>query len=132
MSRFPRSVGRALLPAAFLALLLAACARVAVLPPLRLAFRLSPPSPARLLPGSRVRVSVRVEPPTQMLWVSGTVGILGAPVVAFRRSKDGGSWIFRTMVPPFLSVPSGTYRVKAWGMARDGRKVRGETTYEVE
>jgi hypothetical protein len=90
-----------------------------------------PPSPARLDPGSLVSVTARPEPPAAMQWVSGTVRILGAPVTDFRPRADG-SWGFRTMVPPMLSVPPGTYHIRAWGRTAAGEDLRGELTYEVE
>lgn len=115
-------------------LVLAGCVRqriVAQAVPTRLVLSVSPASPARLFPGALIQVTARAEPQTDLRWVSGTVRIMGAPVGAFKRSLDG-SWVFKTMVPPMFSVPSGTYRVKAWGRSMDGREVRGAMTYEVE
>ncbi len=128
----PRRALSALGAAAFL-LLAASCTRVGVRPGPRpvLSLKVVPAPPARLEPGGFVRVTARCVPPVALGWVSGTVGILGAPVVAFRRGP-AGAWSFRTMVPPFLNVPPGTYRVKAWGRTLDGRAVRGEMDYEVE
>jgi hypothetical protein len=97
----------------------------------RLVLTVSPPSPARLDPGTLVSVTAVSEPRVAMRWVSGTVRILGAPVTDFRLRADG-SWGFRTMVPPMMGVPPGAYHIRAWGRSVDGQDLRGELTYEVE
>jgi hypothetical protein len=91
----------------------------------------SPASPSPFDPGTIVSVTARPEPFVEMAWVSGTVRILGAPVAAFRRGADG-SWTFRTMVPPMVTVPPGTYRIKAWGRTLDGEALSATMNYEVQ
>ena len=133
MTRIAGKPGTWLLPAVLAVLVLAGCQRQqAVLRSVpRLVLAVSPASPARLEPGSLVRVTALPVPWVDLAWVSGTVGVLGAPTAAFRRGPDG-VWSFRTMVPPMVLVPAGAYRVKAWGRAVDGEEVRGTLTYEVE
>ena len=89
-----------------------------------------PAPPTRLDPGIIVTVRARTEPPTQLAWVSGTVKIMGAPVLGFRQAADG-TWSFRTMVPPMTTVPPGTYQIKAWGRTADGQDVKATMDYEV-
>jgi hypothetical protein len=122
----------ALLLAGLAVLALAGCSRqqIAESGP-RLVLSVSPPSPCRLDPGTLVSVTARPQPPVAMAWVSGTVRILGAPVTDFRLRADG-SWGFRTMVPPMVSVPPGTYHIRAWGRTKDGEALSGTLTYEVE
>jgi hypothetical protein len=123
----------ALLGAAFGILVLAGCSRqqVAAGAPPRLLVGVFPPSPTRLDPGTLIRITARPEPSIAMDWVSGTVRILGAPVTAFRRGEDG-TWGFKTMVPPMVTVPPGTYAIKVWGRAHDGEALSGTLSYEVE
>ena len=118
--------------AALAACALAGCAgqRIAGNTP-RLLLTVVPPSPTRLYPGTLVSVIALPEPRVAMRWVSGTVRILGAPVTDFRLNADG-SWGFRTMVPPMVTVPPGAYRIRAWGRTVDGEDLRGELTYDVE
>lgn len=89
-----------------------------------------PPSP--LPSGTVVTVSARPVPEGEMEWVSGTVKLMGAPVLAMKPAGDGKSWSFRTMVPPMVSVPAGRYEVKAWGRSKAGEDVQGSMSYEVK
>jgi hypothetical protein len=88
-------------------------------------------SPARLDPGTIVTVSARTAPFTQLASLSGTVKMMGAPVLAFRPAQDG-TWYFRTMVPPMTTVPPGHYQIKAWGRTADGQEVKANMDYEVK
>lgn|GEM_PF-2400721 len=120
--------------AAALALaLLAGCATApkALGPPPALVLAALPAPPARLDPGTIVTVQARTQPPTQLAWVSGTVRIMGAPVLAFRQTPDG-TWFFRTMVPPMTAVPPGHYQIKAWGRTAAGQDVKANMDYEVK
>lgn len=130
---FASNPRRCLGVAALACLALAGCHRQQVFAGVsrRLVLEVSPASPARLDSGTIITVSARPEPWGAMQWVSGTVQIFGAPVTPFRLAKDG-SWTFRTMVPPMLSAPPGSYHIKAWGRTQDGQDVRGIVTYEVE
>ncbi len=115
-------------------LALAGCARSRLGPhgPARvLVLKVDPAPPVHLMGGTLVQVSARPRPWAAMAWVSGTVKIFGAPVAAFKPTRDG-AWVFRTMVPPLFTVPAGVYRVQAWGRTRGGESVRGELKYEVE
>jgi hypothetical protein len=102
------------------------------LPPLpRLALSVEPASPATLLPGTIVRVRAQVDGQGQLAWVSGTVRLMGAPVLGLKQAADG-SWGFKTMVPPMTTVPAGHYKVKVWGRLKDGRELSETLDYEVK
>jgi hypothetical protein len=105
----------------------------AVIPPAphTLSLTVDPPPPADLPSGTIVSVRAVAGPDVDMAWVSGTVGIIGAPVAAFRRGSGGG-WLFRTMVPPMVTIPPGVYKVKAWGRTTDGELLRATLNYEVQ
>jgi hypothetical protein len=90
-----------------------------------------PPSPARLAPGTIVKVNARPVPEGVMAWVSGTVKIVGSPVAAFKPNPDG-SWRFKTMIPPMATVPPGFYMIKIWGRTRAGDMIRTTVSYEVQ
>jgi hypothetical protein len=90
-----------------------------------------PAPPAALPPGTIVKVRARLDGLGQMAWVSGTVKLLGAPVLAMKPAADG-SWSFKTMVPPMSTVPPGRYKVKVWGRLMDGRELSESLDYEVK
>ncbi len=114
-------------------LLLSACATRAPKPEgRRLVLSALPAPPAALPSGTIVSVSARPVPAAELAWVSGTVKILGAPVLGMKPGADGQSWSFRTMVPPMVTVPVGKYEVRAWGRTRAGEAVEGTMTYEVK
>jgi hypothetical protein len=96
----------------------------------RLEIIADPASPASLQPGQRISVTARPLPEAQMQWVSGTVKVLGAREVAFRKDADG-LFKFRTMVPPMVDIPSGTYEIRAWGRTAAGEAIEGSLKYEV-
>jgi hypothetical protein len=91
-----------------------------------------PLPPTSLPSGTVVTVSARTVPDGEMAWVSGTVKLLGAPVLAMKPTDDGKSWWFRTMVPPMVTVPAGRYEVKAWGRTKSGEDLQGSMSYEVK
>jgi hypothetical protein len=95
------------------------------------ALSVSPAPPANLAPGTLVKVTARPEPPAEMVWVSGTVKIFGAPVLPFKRDPAGGTWSFKTVVPPLASVPAGSYEIKVWGRTASGEEVSSNLNYEV-
>ena len=97
-----------------------------------LVLSVDPPSPNPLDAGTLVRVTARPEPKVEMAWVSGTVKIFGAPVAPFKRDREDGSWRFKTMVPPMVTVPPGTYQIKAWGRTVDGEEIHSAISYEVQ
>jgi hypothetical protein len=90
-----------------------------------------PASPASLISGTIVKVSARPQPAAELAWVSGTVKVFGAKPLALKKAADG-SWGFKTMVPPLVTVPRGTYEIKAWGRTQDGKAVEGRMNYEVK
>ncbi len=90
-----------------------------------------PASPADLPPGTIVEIVAMPVPAGQMAWVSGTVKIFRAPVLAFKKSAVDGSFMFRTMVPPMATVPAGSYEVRAWGRTVAGEDVEGRLDYKV-
>jgi hypothetical protein len=49
-----------------------------------------------------------------------------------KEQGDGKGWYFRTMVPPLVTVPKGSYEVKAWGKTKAGEDVQGLMSYEVQ
>jgi hypothetical protein len=79
-----------------------------------------------------VTVSALPVPEAEMAWVSGTVKLMGAPVLGMKPAADGKRWQFRTMVPPMVTVPAGRYEVKAWGRTKAGEDIQGQMTYEVQ
>lgn len=99
--------------------------------PHTLRLQVDPAPPAGLPSGTIVSVRAIPEPAVDMAWVSGTVGIIGAPVAPFRRGADG-TWLFRTMVPPMVTVPPGNYHIKAWGRTKAGEELRVTMNYEVQ
>lgn len=114
------------------ALLLAGChAQIQTQIPHSLRLSVEPPPPSDLASGTIVSVHAIAEPFMEMAWVSGTVGIMGAPVAGFKRAADG-SWMFRTMVPPMVTVPAGTYHIKAWGRSKSGEELKATMNYEVQ
>ena len=133
MRRGVRSLALALLLAG-----LGACAGVPIgqasraLGPLpTLLLSVDPPGPTTLLPGTLVTVRARLEGQGQFAWVSGTVRLMGAPVLGLKPAADG-TWSFRTMVPPMAAVPPGHYKVRVWGRLLDGRPLSESLDYEVK
>lgn len=124
---------RSLLAALALGLLLGACAgRKPALDARRLELSVEPAPPALLPSGTIVKVAARAVPDAELAWVSGTVKIMGAPVLAMKPDADGKTWRFRTMVPPMVTVPAGKYEVKAWGRTKSGEELKGMFSYEVK
>ena len=91
-----------------------------------------PAGPASLPQGTLIRLSAAVAPATEMAWVSGTVKILGAKVLALKLDPADKLWKFRTMVPLGITVPHGSYELRAWGSTVSGEPVEGSLTYEVK
>lgn len=89
-------------------------------------------SPPQLKAGAVVLVTARPVPPVELLWVSGTVKVMGAPVVGFKQDKATKLWQLRSQVPAFVSIPPGLYAVKAWGKTRAGEDIKGEMEYEAK
>jgi hypothetical protein len=119
--------------AAFAALLLAGCAGKAPVPDARrLELSVDPAPPTGLPSGTIVKVAARAVPDAELAWVSGTVKIFGAPVLALKPDADGKTWRFKTMVPPMVTVPPGKYEVKAWGRTKNGEELQGLLNYEVK
>jgi hypothetical protein len=124
---------RKALAAAVLSAVLAGCGAAEVKgQPHRLELSALPLPPASLPSGTIVTVTARVVPDAQMEWVSGTVKLMGAPVLGMKPGADGKGWWFRTMVPPLVTVPAGHYEVKAWGRTKAGEDVQGMMSYEVQ
>lgn len=123
---------RQALVAAVAGLLLAACAGHAPSADQpRLVLSALPAPPAELRSGMVVSVAAQAQPAVELAWVSGTVKLLGAPVLPMRLDADGRTWRFRTMVPPLVMVPAGDYQIKAWGRTRAGAPIEGQMSYEV-
>lgn len=97
-----------------------------------LELRAEPASPSRLPQGTIVRISVLPVPATEMAWVSATVKIFGAKILALRQDPADKAWKFKTQVPYGFSVPLGSYELKAWGGTSSGERVEGSLTYEVK
>ena len=85
-----------------------------------------------LEPGTIVSIAAVPVPATEMQWVSGTVQLFGAPKLSFKKDPKDGFYKFKTMVPPMVQIPAGTYEVKAWGRTAAGEAVEGRTDYVVE
>jgi hypothetical protein len=96
-----------------------------------LELRADPPSPAPLQPGTIIKITAVPQPAGEMAWVSGTVKVLGARVVAFKKDPQDGLFKFKTMVPPMADIPSGSYQVRAWGRSAAGEAVEGSLDYVV-
>jgi hypothetical protein len=91
-----------------------------------------PAGPTALPSGTIVTVTARVVPEAEMAWVSGTVKLMGAPVLGMKPELNGKGWYFRTMIPPLVTIPPGHYEVKAWGKTKAGEAVNGLMSYEVQ
>lgn len=117
-------------------LLFAACTPKAVVKPgpgaTTLEIRVNPPSPAALASGMLVEIAAVPVPATEMQWVSGTVKIFRAPTLPFKKDAKDGLFKFKTMVPPMVMIPAGTYEVKAWGRTALGQDVEARTEYVVK
>jgi hypothetical protein len=96
-----------------------------------LELRPKPASPASLVPGSRIEIAAVPIPGTELQWVSGTVKLFGSPTLAFKKDAKDGYFKFKTMVPPMVDVPAGSYEVRAWGRTAEGEAVEGRMDYEV-
>jgi len=114
--------------------LIAGCTPKPVLKPgaTVLELRATPPSPATLASGMIVSIAAVPVPATEMQWVSGTVKIFRAPNLAFKKDAKDGFYKFKTMVPPMVQIPAGTYEVKAWGRTAAGEAVEGRMEYVVQ
>jgi hypothetical protein len=87
--------------------------------------------PPQLQAGSMIQVSAVPVPPTEMAWVSGTVKVMGAPVMPFQR-QENGTWTFKTMIPIFASITPGQYQANAWGESKDGQRYEGSLVLNVK
>jgi len=112
-------------------LALAGCAHVPKGPAPALKISVEPAPPTVLAPGTVVKIRAWAEPKAQLQWVSGTVKVFRAPVLAFKPEAGSLAWIFKTQVPPMTTVPPGRYQVKAWGRSVDGQDVNGQLDFEV-
>jgi hypothetical protein len=126
MKAWPLAGGLALL------LALAACGgRKPIVGARVLELRPNPASPATLAPGSRIEIAAVPVPLAELQWVSGTVKLFGSPTLAFKKDAKDGYFKFKTMVPPMVDVPAGSYEVRAWGRTAAGEDVEGRMDYEV-
>jgi hypothetical protein len=96
-----------------------------------LELRPKPASGASLPQGTHIEIAAVPVPPAEMQWVSGTVQLIGAPTLAFKKDPKDGAFKFKFMVPPMVDVPAGSYQVKAWGRTSAGEDVEGQMAYEV-
>jgi len=113
---------------AFALPLLASCAGAKPGAERRLILSMQPPE---LRPGVMIQVAARPLPQAEMAWVSGTVKVMGAPVMPFRPDGAGG-WAFKTMVPAFASIAPGRYEARAWGDSKDGLRYEGNLFIDVK
>lgn len=111
-----------------LAPLLASCSGAKAAPERRLILSMEPPE---LKAGQLIQISVRPEPEAALAWVSGTVKVMGAPVMPFRKDEHG-LWKFKTMIPVFASISPGHYEAKAWGDSTAGQHYEGNLIIEVK
>ena len=107
---------------------LGGCASAKIDPGRRLTLSLSPPE---LKPGQLIQVSAAPPAGVELAWVSGTVKVMGAPVMPFRKS-EAGTWAFKTMIPAFASISPGTYEAKAWGDSLEGQRYEGSLLIKVK
>lgn len=125
-----RFSGVALVAAALLAPL-AGCHRVrpdmAVRPVLDISI-----SPEILAPGAAVSVAVKPVPAVAMRSVSGTVAVMGAPVMPFSYDAARELWVFKTVIPTMVAIPAGAYTVKAWGLSAQGDKIEGSRQIRIQ
>jgi hypothetical protein len=117
-----RSFGPLFLALGLGAFLLGACHQVSK--ENRLILTLTPDS---LTPGTKVEVMAVPQVPVVLQSVSGTVAVTGAWVVPFAYDASRQAWIFKTIIPSMISIPSGKYEVKAWGLTAQGTRVEGST-----
>jgi hypothetical protein len=108
--------------------LLAGCAGGKVNEGRKLLLSLQPPE---IKAGQLIQLSVKPESGEELAWVSGTVKVMGAPVLPLKKGQDG-NWVFRTMVPAFAVISPGTYEARAWGDAPDGRRFEGSLSVVVK
>jgi len=113
---------------AFALLALAGCAGSKPPNVHRLALVMTPPE---LKAGQMIQVSASPGPGVEMAWVSGTVKVLGAPVMPFRKDSHG-TWVFKTMIPAFASLSPGTYEARAWGDSVEGQRYEGGLFVDVK
>lgn len=88
--------------------------------------------PPELAAGQLITVTAAPEPAAELAWVSGTVKVMGAATLPFRKDPSTGHWQFKTMIPAFVSLPSGSYEAKAWGETRAGARYEGSMTVLVK
>jgi hypothetical protein len=108
--------------------LLVSCSGAAVKQDRRLILKLSPPE---LRPGEIIQVSAQPEPKAQMAWVSGTVKVMGAPVMPFKKDSNG-TWSIKTMMSPLVTIAPGTYEARAWGDDVSGQHYEGNLSIDVK
>lgn len=88
--------------------------------------------PAEMRPGQILVVTAQPVPPANLLWVSGTVNVMGFPDMAFSKDAKDGLWKIKTMIPIFTSVAPGDYEAKAWGLSKDGQRYDGTFNVHVK
>lgn len=88
--------------------------------------------PPELKPGQTLVVIAQPVPPAELLWVSGTVKVMGFPDMAFTKDGKDGLWKIKTMIPIFASVEPGDYEAKAWGRSKDGQNYEGTLQVHVK
>jgi hypothetical protein len=108
--------------------ILASCRSAAVVQDRRLILTLNPPE---LKAGEIIQVTAKPVPQTEMAWVSGTVKIMGAPVMPFKRDENG-EWSIKTMLSPLLTITPGSYQAKAWGDDKNGLRYEGNLSIDVK
>jgi hypothetical protein len=108
--------------------LLASCGGAKIQNERRLILSLNPPE---LKPGLMIQISALPEPNVEMAWVSGTVKVMGAPVMPFKKDPSG-AWSFRTMIPVFATLEPGRYEARAWGDSKDGKRYEGDLLIDVK
>jgi len=79
--------------------------------------------------GQWITLTARPARPAQLQWVSGTVKIFMAPVVALKPNESRDAWTFRMMIPGMVNIPKGHYEAEAWGEDKVGARWQGH--YEV-
>ena len=113
---------RALRAACFLGLALASCHGLKPEHPLVL--KVDPPL---LESGKWITVTAAAADGADLRYVSGTVKVLGAPVLPLRYDRKQRLWRYRIYIPDLVSIKAGKYRVLAWGQTSAGRKYEGSS-----
>jgi hypothetical protein len=89
-------------------------------------------SPEILESGHWVTVTAGTLEPVALRYVSGTVAVMGAPVLPLKYDRQLKKWAFKTYIPEFVSLPPGLYSIKAWGQTDDGVYYEGTTTVKAK